>query len=459
MTSTSHHAHPAETPGLSTRDHWKNTVLAGLANYIDAGSIVAGSVALALWAKQFHLTTNFLGLIGAFSSNAISAGIGALIGGRLCDLAGRKRIYQWDMLVYAVGMSVLVFAVTPWMIVLGFVLAGLAVGADIPASWTIIAEMAPDGHRGKHSGVAQVLWYMGPCVVLLAGLALSPLRILGARIIFAHLVVVAILLWAFRLSMKESTVWTTARMTVLQHGPNAPKVDVSEADVAMSHGRLRELFKRDNFRTMAFLVGMYGIWNLWAGTGGFFFPYILHTVGNQTNAVADGLQAANFFVGALAIYFIFMRYSDRVNQRKMLAVAFAGQIVGMALLAIFPLTLPVAIGYLLLTAVFGGFAAQQFFQLWSGEMFPTLLRSTAQGFMFAIVRIGLGIWSLFVPTLVLVGFKPLAWILTSFLVIAGIIGVAGAPRNEGKSLEEIQLERHHIRPRTVPAKAPGSSAA
>lgn len=458
MASTSQHADPAETPGVSTRGHWKNTILAGLANYIDAGSIVAGSVALALWAKQFHLTTNFLGLIGAFSSNAISAGIGALIGGRLCDLVGRKRIYQWDMLVYAAGMLVLVFAVTPWMIVVGFVAAGLAVGADIPASWTIIAEMAPDGHRGRHSGVAQVLWYMGPCVVLLAGLALSPLGILGARIIFAHLVVIAILLWVFRFSMRESTLWTTAKTAMKQHTAR-PKAGEAEADAAMSYGRIRELFNRGNFKAMAFLVGMYGIWNLWAGTGGFFFPYILHTVGNETNAVADGLQAANFFVGALSIYLIFMRYSDRVNQRKMLAIAFAGQIVGMALLAIFPLTLPVAIGYLALTAIFGGFAAQQFFQLWSGELFPTLLRSTAQGFMFAVVRIGLGIWSLFVPTLVLVGFKPLAWILTSFLVIAGVIGVIGAPRNEGKSLEQIQAERHRPRPRTVPAKAPGTSAA
>ena len=136
MTSIPEHARQAGTPAASTRNDWKNTVLAGLANYIDAGSIVAGSVALAIWAKQFHLTSNFLGLIVAFSSNAISAGIGALIGGRLCDRVGRKKIYQWDMLVYAVGMLVLVFAVKPWMIVVGFVLAGLAGGADIPASWT-----------------------------------------------------------------------------------------------------------------------------------------------------------------------------------------------------------------------------------------------------------------------------------------------------------------------------------
>ena len=417
------------TPALSSRDEWKNTILAGLANYIDAGSIVAGSAALALWTSIFHLTSTFTGLIGAFSSNAISAGVGALIGGRLCDKVGRKTIYQWDMLVYAAGMLVLVFAVKPWMLVVGFVLAGLAVGADIPASWTIICEMAPDRRRGQHSGVAQVLWYLGPVVVLLAGVALSPLGILGARIIFAHLVVLAIVLWALRFRMRESSVWTTARATAQA--------------AAATRGQLRELFSRGNIKAMAFLVGMYGIWNLWAGTNGFFFPFILHTVGSQTLAVSDGLQAASFFLGVVSIYFVFMRYSDRLDQRKMLASSFVVQIIGMGLLAVFPLTLPVALAYVILTGFGGGWGAQSFFQLWSGELFPTLLRSTAQGLMFAIVRIGLGIWSLFVPDIVKIGFTPLAWILTGFLIVAGAIGVLGAPRNAGKSLEEIQSGRRH----------------
>ena len=70
---------------------WRNTILAGLANYIDAGSIVTGSVAIALWKQQFHLSDSFIGLIGAFSANAISAGIGAFIGGWLCDRYGRKK--------------------------------------------------------------------------------------------------------------------------------------------------------------------------------------------------------------------------------------------------------------------------------------------------------------------------------------------------------------------------------
>jgi len=446
VTTTPEHPHLVETPGVNTRDDWKNTILAGLANYIDAGSIVSGAVALALWRELYHLSNTFIGVLGALSANAISAGVGALIGGRLCDLLGRKKIYQWDMLFYAFGMLFLVFAVHPWMIIVGFLIVGLAVGADIPASWTIIAEMAPDGHRGKHSGVAQVLWYLGPTVVLLAGLALSPLGILGARIIFAHLVVIAILLWAFRFGMKESSVWTTARKIVVEHDPNAPKVDDTEVDVAMSHGHFRELFNRDNVKAMAFLIGMYGIWNLWAGTNGFFFPYILRTVGSQTQAMSVGLQALGFFLGVVSIYFVFMRYSDHFNQRKMLGLSFLIQVIGMSLLVIFPLTVPVALAYIALTALGGGFGAQSFFQLWSGELFPTLLRSTAQGLMFAVVRIGLGIWSFFVPIIVAVGFKPLAVILTGFLIIAGIIGWLGAPRNEGKSLEEIQFERHHMPP-------------
>jgi inositol transporter-like SP family MFS transporter len=60
---------------------------------------------------------------------------------------------------------------------------------------------------------------------------------------------------------------------------------------------------------------------------------------------------------------------------------------------------------------------------------------------FAIVRIGLGIFSFFVPMLNAQGFDKLAMILTGFLIISGIIGYLWAPRNEGKSLEQLEVER------------------
>lgn len=413
------------TNAASEREDWKNTILAGLANYIDAGSIVAGAVALALWKSEYGLDDSLLGLIAAFGPNAIAAGIGALIGGRLCDLFGRKKIYQYDMLFYAFGMLWLVFSMNAWMVIIGFFLVGLAVGADIPASWSLIAEMAPDKKRGKHSGVAQLLWYLGPVVVLVMALALNSLGLLGARIIFAHLAILAIALTFLRSKMKESQRWVDAQ----QSGEHAQR------------GRWQDLFTRQHIGSMTFLAGTYLFWNLWAGTNGFFFPYILSTVGSQTQAVSVAVQTLSFVLGMASIFFIFMKLADRVNQRLLFGISAVTQVIGMALLAIFPLTLPVAIIHVFLMSVGGGFGAQSFFQLWSSEMFPTALRATAQGLMFAVVRIVLGIFSFFVPALVATGFHTLAWILVGFLAISGIIGFIWAPRNEGKSLEQLEAER------------------
>lgn len=411
------------TTAPAERDNWRDTILAGLANYIDAGSIVAGGAALALWQEQYNLSNDLVGTIAAFGPNAIGAGIGALVGGWLCDRVGRKKIYQWDMLVYAAGMALLVFAAAPWMIVLGFGIVGLAVGADIPASWSLIAEQAPDTRRGKHSGVAQVLWYLGPVVVLLMSLALTSLGALGARIVFAHLLVIALGLTFLRSRMKESARWEEARRSSMPRPP------------------VSTLFRGKYLTSILGLVGMYGFWNLWAGTNGFFFPYILRTVGDTSQATAVSIQALSFAIGMASIYFVFMRLSDRVNQRTLFAWSAVIQVIGMALLAVFPLTVPVALLYVFLLQFGGGFGAQSFFQLWSSEMFPTMLRSTAQGICFAIVRITLGVFSFFVPLLTATGFTALAWILVGFLIVSGIIGWLWAPRNEGKSLEQLEAER------------------
>jgi inositol transporter-like SP family MFS transporter len=310
------------------------------------------------------------------------------------------------------------------MIVTGFLIVGLAVGADIPASWSLIAEQAPDKARGKHSGVAQVLWYLGPVVVLLMSLALTDLGGLGARIVFAHLLVIALGLTVLRSRMKESRRWEETQKS------NTPRPALST------------LFKGKQLTAILGLVGMYGFWNLWAGTNGFFFPYILKTVGAATQAQAVAIQALSFAIGMASIGLVFMRLSDTVNQRHLFAASAVIQIIGMALLAVFPLTIPVALLYVFLLQFGGGFGAQSFFQLWSAEMFPTALRATAQGVCFAIVRIALGVFSFFVPMLTATGFTTLAWILTGFLVISGVIGLAWAPRNEGKSLEQLEAERH-----------------
>ncbi len=410
------------------REEWRNTILAGLANYIDAGSIVAMGSTFALWKALFGIDDNLLGIIAAFSANGIGAGIGALVGGRLCDLYGRKKIYQYDMLFYACGMLFLVFTNATWMIVTGSLLVGLAVGADIPASWSLIAERAPDKKRGAHSGVAQLLWYLGPVIVLVAFFSIDVMGwgITGARVVFGHLAVLAVALTFLRSRMAESERWEEVK---------------AQRIAAPSASDWSKLFQPRYLKSMLYLILMYGLWNLWAGTNGIFLPFLLETAGGLPRWVSALLPAAYFGIGMFSILFVFMALSDKMNQRTLFALSAALQVVGMALPAIFGLSLGIAIIHIVIMGFAAGFGAQSFFQLWSAELFPTAIRATAQGLTFAVVRIALGIWTFVVPSLASADYQTLAWILTAFLAASGIIGTIWAPRNEGKSLEQLEAER------------------
>jgi inositol transporter-like SP family MFS transporter len=383
---------------------WRGTILAALASYIDAGSIVAGAAGLALWADEYGLSTGAVGLIAAFSSNAISAGVGALAGGWLADRYGRVRVYRWDLLLYAFGLLWIIFATAPWMLVAGYVLTGLAVGADVPASWTLVTETAPAGRRGQRAGVAQLLWALGPIVVLLLALALSGLGVLGIRLVFAHLLVVALVLWVLRGRMEESTEWRS---------------ETSTARVTLAG--VRELLSRRYLAPLLLLAGMYGIWNLKAGTSGFFMPYILRTVGAQSQAQALALQCAAFVIAMAITFGVFMRLIDRSSHARLYGAGIAFQIVTLLLLALLPLRPGVALTYVLLSGIGSGLGAQAFFPLWNTESFPARLRATALGVMFAVVRIGLGLWSLFVPGMAL---STLAWVLTAFVLTSSVFGFA-----------------------------------
>jgi MFS transporter, SP family, inositol transporter len=91
-----------------------------------------------------------------------------------------------------------------------------------------------------------------------------------------------------------------------------------------------------------------------------------------------------------------------------------------------------------LFGVGAGIGQQSLFQLWSGELFPTLLRSTAQGFMFGVVRIALGGWILLLPVVQDAGFRTLSAILFGMLALSGLVGVVFAPDTTGRDLSETE---------------------
>src|SRR6185436_2174883 len=80
----------------------------------------------------------------------------------------------------------------------------------------------------------------------------------------------------------------------------------------------RELLRSPWTKALAFLIVMYGVWNLVAGTYGLFFPYILDAVGSTTDRANLALQAIWFLSTALAVALVYMPLIDRVSRRKLL---------------------------------------------------------------------------------------------------------------------------------------------
>src|SRR5258706_13709541 len=141
-----------------TRRHWISTILAGMASYLDAGSIVALGAGLAFLQRDLHLTRGDVGILVALGPNAIGCAVGALIGGWPSDKIGRKAIYQYDFILYAVGVLCVALAPGRELLLLGTLIMGVAVGADVPTSLPSLGELAPAKARGKLLGLTIVAW-------------------------------------------------------------------------------------------------------------------------------------------------------------------------------------------------------------------------------------------------------------------------------------------------------------
>ncbi|WMM33309.1 MFS transporter [Shouchella clausii] len=412
----------------------KATITVAMSNYLEAGAIVAGAGGLTLWVEYLQLTDMWVGLLGALSANGFGAAIGALIGGALVDRYGRKFIYKYDLLLYMAGMLLIVFAFSFPMLLAGYVIVGIAVGALIPAAWTYIAEEAPPNERAARVGWSQFAWSIGPAITLFLSVALAPLGLLGSRLIFAQLFVVAIITWILQQQINESQIWEKEQ----------EKARLTQSGQAVVKGSLKDLFTiKANLKALIFLIGIYFFWNLVAGTMGYFMPYIYETVGGLSAAQANLLQGVLWTFTVIATYAVFIKLGDKVNRKLLFGTGGVLGIIAWLILTFGGMGMTELALFVTIWGLAAGFGAQAFYALFASELFHTKYRAQAQGLMFCVVRIGVGLISLVVPAMIsTIGFQTSGMIMIAFLVISLVIGVIMAPETRNRSLEEIQHERY-----------------
>ncbi|HBM3946984.1 TPA: MFS transporter [Listeria monocytogenes] len=409
----------------------KGTIAVSLTNYLYSGCIVAGASGLTLWATQFGLSSFAVGLLGAVSANAFGSAIGALIGGHLADKYGRKFIYTYNMLVYMLGVTIIMFAMNFPMLLIGFLVTGLSVGAGVPASWTYISEMADPSIRARNIGISQFAWSCGPAIIFTLGIIVSPLGLLGNRLLFLSLLIVAFVAWQLQRKLEESKDW------------EAEQVKMKESGNRLEHPFKTAFSSMVNVKSVLFLVGVYLFWNLVAGAMGFFMPFVYETVGGLSNTQANLLQAVLWILTAASTYFGFAKFGDRVSHRGLFFVGALMAVASWVVLTFVGMSWVGLWTFVILWGISAGIGAQAFYALWSTELFPTKYRGGVQGVMFFLVRGSTGVWSIVFPVILAnLGFTVAGTIMIGLLTVSLLIGVIWAPKTRGRSLDDITKERY-----------------
>lgn len=443
----------------------KSTIVVSLTNYLDAGAIVAGASGLTLWQSYLGLNEGHLGWLNAISANCFGAAIGAIIGGFLADKYGRKTIYTYNMLVYMLGIAIIMCTVNFPMLLLGFLITGISVGAGVPASWTYISENSEVGNRGRNIGISQFAWGVGPAIILILGMLLAPgkegesagvffgwvqqlatfflntdasvaaINVFSSRIIFGSLFVVAFIAWLLQRRLDESKDWEAAKLA---------QGTTKQPSVFSSFGSL--FTNKVNVRTILFLAGIYLTWNFVASVMGFFQPHIYETAGGLSNGQANMLSAIQWLIIVAVTYFGFAMLVDKVNQRWLYFFGVGIGIVAWLILVFVGIKDHTALWiFTILWGIQGGISVQAFYALWASELFPAKYRAAAQGVMFFIVRGASAIWGLVFVNIYGrngEGFYLAAYLMIGLLLIALLVGVIWTPQTRGKTLQQITKERY-----------------
>jgi len=412
---------------LSTRRMWWIALISGMASYIDAAAMTSSGTALVLLKDTLALTPEIIGVLS--SALTFSVAIGALFGGRLGDLLGRKTVFIATMVMIAVGSLLLVFVEVFPGLLAGMILVGLGAGADLPVSLATIAEMAKAGLRGSMLGFSHLLWKIGSMVALGLATIVGSMGQLGAQILFGHIVVATVLTLIGRLSVPESARWRAERL--------AEKAEASSrSDAALGWSTLKTLMQPPFVTYFLALAIFYTLMNLGSNTVGQYGAYMYTEVAGSTVQVFSTVKLITMFLGAILVL-VFMKVVATKWRMTWFVMGAICTVVAMSVPLVFGpenvWTLHVMMFLWLVGTVFAG---EGIMKIWTQESFPTLLRSSAQGAIIAIARFGSGGLALVTPLVLANGPRALFALLGAACLVAVVLAFVVFSRQRTTVIDE-----------------------
>ncbi|MCW5943736.1 MAG: MHS family MFS transporter [Fimbriimonadaceae bacterium] len=349
-------------------------------------------------------TAGLLSTLATFATGFVVRPFGAIVFGRLGDIAGRKITFLVTLLLmggstFAIGLLptyAQVGALAPALLVLLRLLQGLALGGEYGGAATYVAEHAPDDRKGYYTSFIQTTATLGLFVSL--GV------ILGVQ---GSMTGPAFDAWGWRVPFLLSAVLVVVSYFIRTKMAESPLFARLKASGKTSRNPLKESFANPENRRLV-LIALFGatagqgvVWY----TGQFYALTFLQSTLKMDKGVASQVIAIALLMGT-PLFLYFGSLSDRIGRKKIIiagcvaaAVLYVPIYMAMTWAAgwngtasvnpnLVLLSLLVLVQVVFVTMVYGPIAA------FLVELFPTRIRYTSMSVPY---HIGNGIFGGLVP--------------------------------------------------------------
>jgi SP family galactose:H+ symporter-like MFS transporter len=186
---------------------WNVSFIAGLGGILygfDMGVIAA---ALIFVRESFSLSMRMEELV--VSVVLIGAMSGALAGGAIADIIGRRATLLWGGAIFLVGSLLAPASPNVTTLIVARALLGVAIGFTSVTAPVFVSELAPPRSRGTLIGLYQFALTLGIALADLAGYWLAPQH--AWRLMFGIGAIPAVLFFVLMLTLPESPRWLYAQ--------------------------------------------------------------------------------------------------------------------------------------------------------------------------------------------------------------------------------------------------------
>jgi len=449
----------------------EDTAKPGLTGWVRAAAVVSAisallygydtgiiSGALLQIDDDFDIGTGMEQVIAA--SILLGAVIGALACSRFSETQGRRKTILIVSAIFVVGSLACSLAPSPWLLVLGRIVLGFAVGGATQVVPMYVAELAPARRRGQLVLTFQV----GIGVGIVASTLVGASEMVDWRVSIGAAAVPAVLMLLLMLKLPESPRWLVKKDRQDEARSILERLRASGSDIDGELGDIQELecAERQENRSSRGWRGLKQSWvrpALIVGCGVAIFtqlsgiemiiyyaPTILTDNGFSTTAALRVSVALG--VTYLVMMLVGLSIVDRVGRRRLCMIMIPGAALSLTVLGWLFVTgrsgpdeVPFIIACLITFMMFNAGGLQLMGWLTGSEIYPLAVRGAGTSAQSATLWSTNLLITLTLLTLIeTIGVGQTMWLYAAFNVGAFVFIWRLMPELTGRSLEQIEAK-------------------